>query len=152
LELAERFDEIYGLDIHENADAVAATFAREQIEVSLKQGSILEPPYPDGYFDAVLAISILEHLQPEEQPAVMQQVHRMLRPGGVFVVGVPELNRRMSLAFRMFGYDISQHHFSDPKTVLDAAMQVFSIDQKVNLPAFAPDIARLYVWFVARKV
>lgn len=152
LELAERFDEIYGLDIHGDSDAVAKTFAREQIEVNLTQGSILAPPYPDDYFDAVLAISILEHLQPEEQPMVMQQVHRMLRPGGVFVVGVPELNRRMSAAFRMLGYDISQHHFSAPNTVLHAATQVFAIDQKVNLPAFAPDMARLYVWFVARKV
>ena len=152
LDLAERFDEIYGLDIHEHGNAVSETFARERIEVNLTQGSILDPPYPENYFDAVLAISILEHLQPDEQSAVMQQIHRLLRPGGVFVVGVPELNRRMSVAFRMIGYDISQHHFSDPNTVLEATRAVFRIDQKVNLPAFAPDFARLYVWFIARKI
>jgi len=151
LELNARFDNIYGLDTHQYGGVIKEIYKREGIDVRLSEGSILDPPYEDNYFDAILAISILEHLQPADLPRVMAQASRLLRPGGIFVIGMPGLNSMMSTAFRVLGYDISKHHFSSPHQALEAAGKVFEIEKTIKLPAFAPDFFLLYMWFMARK-
>lgn len=42
---------------------------------------------PDASFDAVLAMDVLEHL--EDESFAVREIHRVLKPGGVFVVMVP---------------------------------------------------------------
>jgi SAM-dependent methyltransferase len=151
LELNARFDNIYGLDTHQYGGVIKEIYKREGIDVRLSEGSILDPLYEDNYFDAILAISILEHLQPADLPRVMAQASRLLRPGGIFVIGMPGLNSMMSTAFRVLGYDISKHHFSSPHQALEAAGKVFEIEKTIKLPALAPDFFLLYMWFMARK-
>jgi SAM-dependent methyltransferase len=50
-------------------------------------------PYPDGAFDAVACLDVLEHVADVE--AVLMEMYRVLRPGGIVLTTVP--NRR---AFR----------------------------------------------------
>ncbi len=152
LELIERFDEVHGLEVHDYGPAVAEAFARDGIRVHLTQGSILDPPYADGYFDAVLTISILEHLKPSDQARVMAQVSRLLRPGGTFVVGLPGINTMMGLAFRILGYDINKHHVSRPNQILEAASRVFTIDRILRLPALGPEFCLIYMWFRGHRL
>jgi len=49
-------------------------------------------PYPDGAFEAVFGSHVLEHLTPDEGSAVLQEVHRTLRPGGIVRLSVPDLD------------------------------------------------------------
>ena len=44
-------------------------------------------PYPDAYFDGVLLLDVLEHL-PDERAAI-DEVARVMRPGGQLIVSVP---------------------------------------------------------------
>ena len=44
-------------------------------------------PYDDGYFDRAIAIHVLEHLP--DLPAALDQIARVLRPGGLFSVVYP---------------------------------------------------------------
>lgn len=46
-----------------------------------------EVPYPNGYFDGILLLDVLEHV-PDER-AVVEEVARLLRPGGKLVLSVP---------------------------------------------------------------
>jgi ubiquinone/menaquinone biosynthesis C-methylase UbiE len=151
LELSTRFDNIYGLDMHQYGGVIKEIFVREGIDVRLSEGSILDPPYEDNFFDAIIAVSVLEHLHPVDLPRVMAQASRLLRPGGIFVIGIPGFNSMMSAAFRVLGCDISKHHFSSPHQVLEAAATVFEIEEKIKLPSIAPDFCLLYTWFRARK-
>jgi ubiquinone/menaquinone biosynthesis C-methylase UbiE len=43
-------------------------------------------PFPDGYFDAVVMKMMLHEVPIRDQPLVCEQVFRVLRPGGTFVV------------------------------------------------------------------
>lgn len=151
LELGARFEEVHGLDTHDYGPSIASVFAREGLEVRLERGSILEAPYSDSTFDAVLATSVLEHLMPEDQPATMRQLHRVLRPGGALVVGVPGLNAMMTLGFWLMGCDIRAHHFSSPEVVLAAAAERFDLERVVRQPPWAPGRLQTYVWFRGRK-
>ncbi|MEA2687541.1 MAG: hypothetical protein QOD51_148 [Candidatus Eremiobacteraeota bacterium] len=57
---------------------------------NVRQANVLEPlPFPDGAFDWVLAHDVLEHFTFDELERVMTNVHRVLSPGGRFIVWVP---------------------------------------------------------------
>jgi SAM-dependent methyltransferase len=53
----------------------------------IQVGNVLDFPYPDGYFDCVLASEILEHV-PEDERAIAELV-RILAPGGILAITVP---------------------------------------------------------------
>ena len=66
LNLSGLYREIYGLDLEADCQGVSACFAARGVTAQLINGSVLELPYPDNFFDSVLLISILEHLRPED--------------------------------------------------------------------------------------
>ncbi|MGE3817853.1 MAG: class I SAM-dependent methyltransferase [Isosphaeraceae bacterium] len=45
-------------------------------------------PFLDGTIDAVVSLDVLEHL--DDPMAVVEEVRRVLRPGGAFIVSVPQ--------------------------------------------------------------
>ena len=56
-------------------------------------------PFADGEFDAAFSSHVLEHLSPEEGSKCLREVCRILQPGGVARIAVPDLDRRIA------GYD-----------------------------------------------
>lgn len=46
-------------------------------------------PFPDSYFDAIVMSEVLEHLSDTVLEATLDEVHRVLRTGGVFLGTVP---------------------------------------------------------------
>ena len=127
--LAEMYQEIHGLDLSADVAPIAAMFAERGIQTNLRNGSVLELPYADKQFDAVLLISILEHLQPSAQNTAFSEIYRVLKPGGQLVYGVPVERPLMVFLFRLLGTDIRTHHFSTEKDVQAAAELVFGQGQ-----------------------
>ena len=125
LNLSQLYQEIHGLDLTADARKVAEMFANLGVQTELRNGSVLELPYPDQSFDAVLLISILEHLQPQEQIIAFREIWRVLKPRGQVVYGVPVERPFMVFMFRLLGTDIRQHHFSTETDVRVAAQEVF---------------------------
>ena len=68
-----------------NADAVA--WAREHLAGIAFQVSPQEPPlaFADGHFDLVYAISVWSHLSEQAALRWFDEMHRLIRPGGVLV-------------------------------------------------------------------
>ena len=77
--------QIRATDISSKMIEIARAKARAQNvkNVSFEQSSIDDLDVPDQSLDAVLALSILHLLENKEE--VIARVHRMLKPGGVFV-------------------------------------------------------------------
>lgn len=46
-------------------------------------------PFDDARFDAVTMLAVVEHLELETAKPLVREVHRVLRPGGVFVATTP---------------------------------------------------------------
>jgi len=55
--------------------------------VHVRQGNVLEIPYPDRSFDAIVSGEVLEHVL-DDTRAILE-FYRVLKPGGVCIVSVP---------------------------------------------------------------
>src|SRR5690606_23276529 len=76
---------------------VALNFAKEktrELPVCLLRGDALKFPFPDASFDIVSMLDVLEHLRDDD--VAMEEVHRVLRPGGHFVWSVPAYKKLWS--------------------------------------------------------
>ena len=80
---------------------------------SFFEGPIEEtlPKLERGAFDAVLLISVLEHLR--EPLAAIETAHALLKPGGVLIINVPTWRGKWFLEFSAFRLGLS------PKTEMD---------------------------------
>ncbi|MBN2858622.1 MAG: methyltransferase domain-containing protein [Candidatus Delongbacteria bacterium] len=58
-------------------------------------------PYPDNYFDAVYHSQVLEHFQKKEASKFINECYRVLKPGGVIRVVVPDLENIASEYLRL---------------------------------------------------
>ena len=79
-----RAHEAYGLDA---SPRFIARARRAAPEIPFTLGSAEALPYQDRFFDGVLLLDVLEHVRRERQ--VLDEVYRVLRPGGILVVSVP---------------------------------------------------------------
>lgn len=86
-ELVSRFSRKVGYDV--DADATRGNVSMQ--EVVLGDGRSL--PFPDASFDLVTSLWVMEHVA--EPKVVLAEIHRVLKPGGLFAFVTP--NRRSAL-------------------------------------------------------
>lgn len=77
--------------------APAVEHARE-LGLDVRQGYLEAANYPDDHFDVVTASEILEHC--DEPEILLKEVHRILRPGGLFWATTPAAG---GLSYRLMG-------------------------------------------------
>ena len=78
---------VVGLDVDPVALEKAAALGIEPVQADVES----QLPFDGGSFDAVVAGELLEHLQFPD--ALVGEIRRVLRPGGVFVGSVPNAFR-----------------------------------------------------------
>jgi SAM-dependent methyltransferase len=88
--LAAGFDQVDAVDIEPERlsdfrTSLEGTPLEQKIRVALTEPSRLD--FDDATFDVVTAIEVLEHVV--ELDAVLDEIHRVLRPGGRFLITSP---------------------------------------------------------------
>lgn len=92
--------EVVGLDGDPRVLAIAREKARRAgMQITWDEGLADSLPYPAGSFDRVVSSLMIHHLAHEVKRGAMQEVLRVLRPGGTF--HVLDFGRPHSLAMRL---------------------------------------------------
>jgi SAM-dependent methyltransferase len=67
--------------------------------------NVLPYPFEDSSFELIEAYHLLEHL--DKPFAVMTELHRILKPGGVLHIKVPHFSRGFTHSEHMHGFDVT---------------------------------------------
>jgi SAM-dependent methyltransferase len=96
IQLAKRGYQVTGVDLTENALAVARQFAaRRGVTIDFRPGNAERLDFPDESFDAVYSFGVLHHTPDVERSVA--EVHRVLRPGGTVYVMLYHRNSLVNL-------------------------------------------------------
>jgi len=93
-------DSCYGVDISRLAVESAKKRFPELNFRLLDSGKI---PYESDYFDTVCAIDVLEHILDTE--TVLEELGRILKPGGFLLIATNELTRLKTILIALFHLD-----------------------------------------------
>lgn len=114
--------------------------------------------FPDGHFDRILAIHVLEHLP--DLPRAVREMHRLCRPEtGCLTVVIPceggmmyglarkisaqrIFEKRYGQSYRWF---IEREHLNRPAEILAELAPWFEIRQSRSFPLFIPSVALNFV-------
>jgi SAM-dependent methyltransferase len=137
-ELARRSSRLVAIDIHGESAKVEEMLAAVGVSAELVDASLFELPFADGEFEALVCVSVLEHTT--ELDRALDEFRRVLKPGGVAVLGFPVRNRVTDGFFRLVGYDPRAIHPSAHGDILGAAERRadFTLEQRAWLPKFLP--------------
>ena len=93
------FERLTGIDL--NRGLLQMPYAAS---IHYQIGNFLHTPFPDGSFDAITAISVIEH--GFDGPALLREMSRLLAPGGVFVASFDYWPEKIDTGdTRFFGMD-----------------------------------------------
>jgi len=135
--LAGVCSELYGVDREREPAELRARLGRLGVSPrALVQADARALPFSDGFFDAVVAFSIFEHLRGGELEPALTEAARVLAPAGQLLVGCPAVHKLMNAAFSAVGFaDIENHHFSTIADVVAAATaHGFTVRRHAALP------------------
>lgn len=153
LALAGGVEELFGIDLDADARLVSSMLEARGRRAALVRGSVYELPYEDEFFDLVVCFSVFEHLS--EYRRALQEVHRTLRPGGLFLLGMPSVNRLMEAGFLAIGFKgINDHHVTTPAEVAATAPEIGFrklAESHLDFPGPVPLGVRLYYDWLFEK-
>lgn len=142
-ELAERHD-VLGVDLsQQQLDLARANVPGARFE----KADMTALDFPDGQFDAVAAFYSILHVPRAEQPALIANIARWLKPGGLFLaslgVGTPDVTENWLGVEMFFGSNTPARN----RELLAEHLEIV-IDDLVTM--HEPDPATFH-WVLARK-
>ncbi len=156
--------QVSGIDISERAIEWAAGWCRrEGLSCDLRVGDIAQLPYADASFDVVVTHGVLDHVRIEQAQQAVSEVHRALKPGGLFYCDLrstedfecgtgEEVEPHTYLLKDGFEAGLVQHFFSldEAQALLKGLFRILNIECSDR--RIAPDFTRRYSrWAVASE-
>jgi len=99
LSLLSRYGEVHGVEL----DNFARNYALQRNIAPVISGSLPDDiPYPDNFFDLIVLLDVLEHVEEDERSLV--ELYKKQKPGGYLLLTVPAFPSLWS------AHDESHHH------------------------------------------
>jgi ubiquinone/menaquinone biosynthesis C-methylase UbiE len=142
-ELARFADELYGIDIHQMTEPVAASLARFNVNARLFSGSVEALPFDENFFDRVVAVSALEFVS--DTDAACREIKRTLKPGGALVLVTPGHSPLVDFGLKMLTGKSAQRDYDDRREkLMPTLLKHFSVERQLTSPAVGNSLIKLY--------
>ncbi|MEK7743417.1 MAG: class I SAM-dependent methyltransferase [Elusimicrobiota bacterium] len=116
----------------------AADQARSRFKVEVRTGTLLEQSFPDGSFDAVTMIDVLEHLG--DPASMLDEVRRVLKPGGLLYLVTPDIDSLSARLLRGYWWGLRPAHlYYFSRRTLDSLLRKKGFD-----PALSHSFGRIF--------
>jgi ubiquinone/menaquinone biosynthesis C-methylase UbiE len=103
LELIDRYNQgydVFGVDINkEFIKKLEKAFKDNNAKITLKVADAARLPFQSNFFDEVICSHLIEHVKDDKK--VLQEVRRVLKPGGMLCLRVPHI-RNLHTSTRKF--------------------------------------------------
>lgn len=151
-ELARHTDRLVGAEVHDEAPRVEEMLRLLGVDAELARASLYDLPFAEGEFDALVCLSVLEHMT--ELDGALSELRRVLRPRGVAVLGFPVRNPLTDAFFRLAGYKPRELHPSGHCDILAAARRHsgFAVEREGRMPRLLPTAVAGYAGCRCRAV
>jgi ubiquinone/menaquinone biosynthesis C-methylase UbiE len=116
----------YGVDFSTDAlEHARRLFQARHVPAELIQADIRTMPFPDNYFDKVVSLGVIEHLEDPKQ--ALQELARVLKPGGVAIIMTPN---KLSLGFfdRLYQEATAQWAFGYQREFTPSDLRTMALD------------------------
>lgn len=99
MKVRQSFEEVYGVDISERAVELSQKQGIHTKKANLNNDPI---PFPDNYFDVVVALDVIEHVF--DPIRFLQEIHRVLADGGYAIISTPNIRKIQRIASLIMGH------------------------------------------------
>lgn len=146
---------VYGIDLAPKLLSLARKKGLKTKRADLEK----KIPFPDSFFDIVVMHHVLEHIADSDK--LLYEVNRVLKPGGLIFLTVPNVASIFSLAHLLFdlppyqGANYRTHHFRDftSKTAKTALLNNgFIIEENYGGPFLVWNKYLNYLSFITRLI
>jgi SAM-dependent methyltransferase len=145
------FEKLTGIDMNPGVREMPYSGA-----IDYRVGDFLRTPFPDGTFDAITAISVIEHGY--DAPLLLGEMSRILRPGGWFVASFDYWPEKIDTAgTKFFGMEWRILSMEDVEEMVAVAERfglapegelLFGADER---PIHCADRDYTFAWIALRK-
>ncbi|MBX7259155.1 MAG: class I SAM-dependent methyltransferase [Candidatus Hydrogenedentes bacterium] len=149
-----RFAEKHGLDRVAGPETIARlkeegiSLTHHDVEASATL------PYEDKHFDVVTMLAVFEHIEPRALTLLTAEIHRILKPGGVYILTTPNAGTESILSVLSFLGLVSSEEVGEHKDSYSRE----SVRARLREGGFAADAIQtglfefgLNIWARARK-
>jgi len=148
--LAEISTNLCGVDISSDPFLIGKCLEEINVTAKLYQDDLLNLSFPNDTFDLIVAFSVFEHINDCER--ITKEIHRILKPSGELLVGMPRVDKKMTKLFKLIGYNqIELHHVTSKEEFLKACKDNFVLEKESRIFPFLPSFMSLYFNMLFKK-
>jgi ubiquinone/menaquinone biosynthesis C-methylase UbiE len=152
-ELAKHCDTLVACDFHPRLGYTSEMLSLETTRAALVRADARALPFESASIDAIVCMSVLEHLHDLESPAA--EFYRVLRTGGVAVIGVPVENLLteaiLRLSYLTLDARLEDEHVSTHRDILRTFGKKFKVEGVRKIPRLLPEQVGMYCTARFRK-
>ncbi|TGE39972.1 methyltransferase domain-containing protein [Desulfosporosinus fructosivorans] len=127
--LSDYCKRIYGLDIAlDNIKFANNSFVRDNL--SFMEGNVTSLPFPEDLFDTYISFETIEHLLDSDVSLYLEEVLKVIKPNGLFIVSTPNREMRMHINNP---YHIREYTFVEINNILSVFFRNIEYHSVVGL-------------------